>query len=247
MIPPIDHPQSAEEYAVFCDAKESFAWTRGCLVGGGQYEWVKALPVEQRVVLPDGTRVLLVHASPGHDDGWGLHPDWSTDALEEAGFTGDVADLILVGHTHVAGDRRIADTHAVNPGSVSLPRIPDDRARWALLEAIRDGYTVEYRDVQYDLGQVIADLDRQAHPSSAWLAVKMTGRHAMPPPARHRRVLPPVEDQAGELSPPISSCYRGVSTQNSLSSGSASTSPSTSPCPMSMRLAPRDTSRSTSA
>ena len=40
---------------------------------------------------------------------------------------------------------------------------------------------------------------------------------------------------------------RGVSTQNSLSSGSAMTTHSTSPWPMSIRLAPNEMSRSTSA
>ena len=41
--------------------------------------------------------------------------------------------------------------------------------------------------------------------------------------------------------------YRGVSTQNSLPSGSAITTQLTSPWPMSIRVAPRETRRSTSA
>jgi hypothetical protein len=44
------------------------------------------LPVEQRVNLPDGIRVLLVHSSPGRDDGPSLTPEQSDDALAQAGF-----------------------------------------------------------------------------------------------------------------------------------------------------------------
>jgi predicted phosphodiesterase len=65
MIPPIDPPTTPEGFQVLADARESFAWTRGCLVGSGDIEWLSGLPMEHRVALPDGTRVLLVHASPG--------------------------------------------------------------------------------------------------------------------------------------------------------------------------------------
>jgi predicted phosphodiesterase len=85
-----------------------------------------------------------------------------------------LADLILVGHTHLAGERRIAGSHVVNPGPVSLPCIPDDRARWALIEATTDNVTIEFQTVRYDLRRVVANLDHQRHPSSRWLATKMT-------------------------------------------------------------------------
>ncbi len=175
MIPPIDHPRTPDEHRVLADARESFAWTRGCLVGSGQYSWLSGLPLEERITLPDGMRVLLVHASPGRDDGWGMHPDLSDDELAHLGFTGEVADLIFVGHTHVAGERRAAGSYIVNPGSVSLPRDPDDQARWALVSVTAQGFAIEFRSVAYNLREVVSDLDRQHHPSSGWLRAKMTG------------------------------------------------------------------------
>jgi diadenosine tetraphosphatase ApaH/serine/threonine PP2A family protein phosphatase len=117
----------------------------------------------------------LVHASPGRDDGHGLHPDRSDTELAESGFGAADADLILVGHTHVPDDRRVSGTRAVNPGPVSLPRTRDDLARWMLVDATADGYRVEHRTVRYDLDGVIADLERQRHPSGPWLAAKMRG------------------------------------------------------------------------
>lgn len=177
MIPPIDRPSSPEEFTVLADARESFAWTRGCLVGAHHLEWLAELPVQERITLPDGTRVLLVHASPGRDDGPGMQLSQSDDVLAEAGFAVATADLILVGHTHVPGERRIAGSHVVNPGPISLPRTSDDLARWILLEATAEGYTLEHRAVRYDLDPVIKDLERQRHPAGPWLAAKMTTRH----------------------------------------------------------------------
>jgi predicted phosphodiesterase len=177
MIPPIDRPSSPEEFTVLADARESFAWTRGCLVGAHHLDWLAELPVQEQVTLPDGTRVLLVHASPGRDDGPGMQRQQSDEALVEAGFGVASADLILVGHTHVPDERRIAGSHVVNPGPISLPRTSDDLARWMLLEATAEGYTIEHRAVRYDLGRVIEDLGRQRHPSGPWLAAKMTKRH----------------------------------------------------------------------
>jgi predicted phosphodiesterase len=173
IIPPIDRPRTPEEFRVLADARESFAWTRGCLVGGGHVEWLAGLPLEHRLMLPDGSRVLLVHASPGRDDGPGFRLENDDADLVAAGFASGTAELIFVGHTHVAGERRVAGCHVVNSGSVSLPPEPDDLARWVVLEATAAGYTVEHRSAQYDLAQVVDDLARQRHPARKWLAGKM--------------------------------------------------------------------------
>ena len=56
------------------EVARSFAWTQGAVVATGWLPWMANLPLEFRAVLPDGTRVLAVHAAPGLDDGWGIHP-----------------------------------------------------------------------------------------------------------------------------------------------------------------------------
>jgi hypothetical protein len=50
----------------------SFAWTIGAVAPAGWLPWLRALPLEMRLILPDGTRVLAAHAAPGTDDGDGL-------------------------------------------------------------------------------------------------------------------------------------------------------------------------------
>jgi len=67
----------------------------------------------------------------------------------------------------------------------------------------------------------------------------------------HRRLHGYVQEAmtqcgAGRRRPRIWSRYRGVNTQNSFPSGSAMTTQLTSPWPISMRVAPRETRRSTS-
>jgi predicted phosphodiesterase len=59
----------------------SFAWTRGMLTQAGWLSWLASLPRDLRWTLPDGTRVLGVHASPRSDDGDGIRgspiPIWN--------------------------------------------------------------------------------------------------------------------------------------------------------------------------
>src|SRR5579884_3552132 len=55
----------------------NFAWTQGYVTGGGWFDWLANLPLEVRTTLPDGTKVLGVHAAPGADDGSGIYPGLS--------------------------------------------------------------------------------------------------------------------------------------------------------------------------
>lgn len=142
----------------------SFSWTRGYITAHGWYDWLAALPLEQRLTLPDGTRLLAVHASPGQDSGPGLAPDMTDDEVRDR-FAGSDADLVVVGHTHLAHDRRIDGLHLVNLGSVSNPPTPDRRAHYVLLEADAGGYRLESRRVAYDIPAMIDAARRVHHPA----------------------------------------------------------------------------------
>lgn len=136
----------------------NFAWTRGALMAAGQLDWLANLPVEERVTLPDGTRVLLVHAAPGTDDGDGIRDEQGDEELG-ASLAGAAADLVIVGHTHMPLDRTAGGVRAWNLGSVSLPFTDDKRALWTLLEADEGGYRLERQFVRYDAAAVLAHLD----------------------------------------------------------------------------------------
>src|SRR5260370_3088706 len=99
---PVQPEQALQDPALLqevIEAVRSFSWTRGYVSAAGWLDWLMNLPLEVRLTLPDGTRLLGVHASPGRDDGPGIHPKHSDDILEPrlAGFE---ADLGLVRPTH---------------------------------------------------------------------------------------------------------------------------------------------------
>jgi predicted phosphodiesterase len=150
------------------EAVPSFDWTRAAL-SPDDLAWLGSLPVEARP--HDG--VLLVHASPGRDDGPGLDPHTSDADLVPAFAPAD-ADLVVVGHTHHPDDRRVGDVRVVNPGSVSLPRPSDASTRYAILTSTDDDWSVEHRAVPYDRDAVLVDLTSGDHPSADWLVEKLT-------------------------------------------------------------------------
>lgn len=152
----------------------NFAWTQGFVTGAGWLDWLANLPLEVKTTLPDGTRVLGVHAAPGTDDGQGIHPKLSDDELYKLVGTAG-AQLIFVGHTHVALDRTVEGIRVVNLGSVSNPVTPDLRASYVLLDADENGYQVELRRVEYDRAAVIGELKRVRHPAGEFIAQFLRG------------------------------------------------------------------------
>jgi predicted phosphodiesterase len=153
---------------VVAEVAGSFAWTAGYLAATGWIEWLAALPTEHRRTLPDGTRVLAVHASPLADDGLGIGRQAGDDGIARL-LAGCDADLVLGGHTHHAFDRMIGDVRAVNLGSVSNPVAPDLRASYVMIGADPQGYTLEHRRVAYDCEAVISALEALNHPGRNWL------------------------------------------------------------------------------
>lgn len=146
----------------------NFDWTRGAITSAGLFAWFAGLPLEARIELPDGTRVLLVHAAPGTDEGAGITTGQSDEELG-ALLKGIDADLIFVGHTHKPLDRTVDGVRVVNLGSVSNPGTEDQRAMWTLLVSDESGYQLERRFVDYDIPAVLERLDEVHHPAGAYI------------------------------------------------------------------------------
>lgn len=163
----------------FEQVAKSFAWTQGAVATNGWLKWLAALPLEQRILLPDGTRLLAVHASPGNDDGRGISPDASDEELQSL-LHGCNADLICVGHHHCTMDRRAGNMRVVNPGSVSNPFPPDLRASYVWLEADTAGYHLQHRRIEYDYEAVVAELERVRHPAKEYVTSFMRGQNIPP-------------------------------------------------------------------
>lgn len=176
-------PIPPELFPAYVTVAQGIAWTRGALAHGDWLAWLGSLPIDARITLPDGTRMLGVHASPGRDDGPGIEPD-DADSELIGRFAGCDADLVFVGHTHWQQERHIGDVHVVNIGNVSNPRVglsPDRRATYAILDADIDGYQVTPRRVAYDLSAVVQAIhDSHFYPNPEWLLAKFDEEDVQP-------------------------------------------------------------------
>jgi predicted phosphodiesterase len=151
----------------------TFAWTQGAITTAGWLEWLSDLPLELRALLPDGTGLLGVHASPGSDE-VGIHPT-SSEAEIASLLTDCEADLVVVGHTHVPLDVQVNDKRVVNVGSVSNPVLPDLRASYAIIDSDESGHEIQTRKVAYDREAVVAALQRIRHPGAGFIIRHMRG------------------------------------------------------------------------
>ncbi len=190
--------RAPEHLGAVLEESATLGWTRGRLTPG-HLDWLAALPLELRTTLPDGTRVLCVHAAPGTDDGDGIRPTVPDGAL--AAILAEAnADLVFVGHTHWPLDRTAGGVRVVNPGSVSNPEGEDVRAKYVLLTADEAGYEVHPCRAEYDNAAVIAAVEAARHPSAAYITSCMRGEstpswmdRSSAPPASPDSLPPPVQ------------------------------------------------------
>jgi len=157
----------------------NLAWTQGQIRASGWWDWLEQLPLELRLTLPDGTRMLGAHAAPGEDDGPGIIPLLSDDELRVLLAPAD-ADLVIVGHTHVPLDRTVNHTRVFNLGSVSNPTRARLEASYGILEADSNGYTLQLCYTDYDHEAVIEELKRVKHPTVDFLTKFMRGEITPP-------------------------------------------------------------------
>ncbi len=160
----------------YIEVARSFAWTTGAVATTGWLSWFKELPLDLRFRLPDGTRVLAVHAAPGTDDGTGINVNTSEEELWVLVEKSE-ADLVVIGHTHLPFDRMAGNIRVVNPGSVSNPFPPDLRASYAILDANERGYSLQYRSVDYDRQAVVEAVREVYHPALNYIERFMRGEN----------------------------------------------------------------------
>jgi len=156
------------------EVERTFTWTEGVLAATGWSDWLRPLPLEFRTTLPDGTRLLAVHASPGKDDGEGFQSPCDDDAFA-ALLSGCGADTVCVGHTHLPLRRTVGAVTVFNPGAVSLSRTAERHAHYAILEASDGGHNFIGRSVPYDVDSVVAQLETLAHPGRAFIIRHLRG------------------------------------------------------------------------
>ncbi len=116
-----------------------------------QRRYLANLPTS-RMLLLDGKRFLLAHATP--------RDPMDEYALADAGtweplLAGLKVDFVLVGHTHQMYSLDVKGITVLNPGSVGLSRNGDPRATYAVIE----NGQVELKQVEYPVEETVAALD----------------------------------------------------------------------------------------
>jgi predicted phosphodiesterase len=152
------------------------AWAQGALVQAGLLDWLADLPAQQRLDLPDGSRLLGVHASPNSDDGPGIDSDGSDEKLRKL-LAGCGADIVIGGHTHVPTDRIVDGVRALNPGSTGLPR-RSDGASWLFIDATEAGVTYDLRSCSFDIDAVVDDCCQRRQPNAHFVEAILRRQHA---------------------------------------------------------------------
>jgi predicted phosphodiesterase len=176
----VDVERDASLLPLLLAVEASFSWTRERVAADGWLDVLATLPTSQEDVLPDGTRLLGIHASPRSDDGAGVTPDIADQDLA-ALLAGNDADVVCGGHTHRPTDRRIGPIRAVNLGSVSNPITSDLRATYVVIDSDRHDHRVAHRRAAYDHDAVLERLERSDHPEASYIAAFQRGEQVRHP------------------------------------------------------------------
>ena len=142
-------------------------WARGAMSATGWFDWLRDLPFAQRVVLPNGTRVLGVHASLVSDE-LGFETNTTNEELSKR-FPDCEADLVFAGHTHAEADLTANGTRFVTFGCIANAQTSDRRVKYGILEADESGYELTRRCVEIDCDRVVEAIKIAHHPCEEWL------------------------------------------------------------------------------
>jgi putative phosphoesterase len=139
------------------------AWTRR-EIGERWLGWIQQLPFAMRIG-EDENQLLIVHASPRHDDQH-IWPDAAESDLQS--IVGDEhATAIAFGHLHIPYVRYWRGKLLVNVSSAGLPKDGDARACYAIFTEREGGWEVKHRRVPFDVKRVATQLADCGIPGSA--------------------------------------------------------------------------------
>jgi len=120
--------------------------------------WLRALPQVVRVDF-GGARVVVIH---GDADSLPYPITAETPSRDiERQLRSLEADVLVLGHTHVAMIRTVGNGVVINPGAVGESRSPDGQPHWAWLEATPDGIVPHLEVVPTPLAPQRDDADGQ--------------------------------------------------------------------------------------
>lgn len=118
------------------------------IMDGELKEYLGSLPPRKELMI-EGVSVLMVHGSARrmNED---ILPNMKLSQVEEM-IEGELADLILCGHTHVpCGYQTLTKKTVVNVGSVGRPMTGIPKANYVIIDFDRGAFTVKHKEIEYD-------------------------------------------------------------------------------------------------
>ncbi len=140
------------------------AWTRE-QIGPAGIQYLASLPFSHRILNPDGSDLLVVHANPLNLED-AIFPNASDSTLENllGGLESSISALAF-GHLHIAYTRQWRHLLLVDVGSCGLPRDEDHRASYAILSWQGNAWEAEIRRVVYDVKAVVKQIKASGMPN----------------------------------------------------------------------------------
>lgn len=121
-------------------------------LGEEDISYIEALPFSLNSSL--APQILVVHASPrGTNDGIG---PWTSPRRTARHLESIDESVLVCCHTHRPLLHRFETGLVVNVGAVGLPFNADRRAQYAIFEVADEEVEVEFRQVDYDLDEILA-------------------------------------------------------------------------------------------
>ena len=178
---PMPLPADEDAYPAWRDNLQAMhamvAWTTARLAWD-DFDWLRTLIGRELRLKVDGFGFALgFHAIPGDDESLALRHDSPDEEAADALLDRE-GRLALVGHTHIAMDRRIDSWRIINPGSVGLSFGHPGLAEWALLQWRGDELSVDLRRVAYDVDGALKSWELLGHPAMHWITPRLRANPA---------------------------------------------------------------------
>jgi putative phosphoesterase len=127
---------------------QAIQWTRSALSDDNK-AYLNTWPLSEKREF-EGVRLAAFHGGPDSP-----LTQYVVPAMEQPVLDGLLkksgADVLLVGHSHLPFDLRLADGRILCPGSVGQPRDGDPRASYGVLEVTQGEVTWSIRRVSYNV------------------------------------------------------------------------------------------------
>lgn len=152
--------QCGYKYKHLSVATREYTWE---ILDRSGIEYLKKLPLLIKEEI-DGKRFYLTHASPRSMFEY-IKPETPDEEImrmiDEAAVPVE-ADFLVIGHSHIAMNRKLEGLAIINPGSVGQPRDGDTRAGCAIFDT--ETGEIEFLRLEYDIDAVCAKIkERMPH------------------------------------------------------------------------------------